>query len=187
MKRSVLGIFDTYAAAQEVVDRLVATGFVRSNVSVLFPDQSGRHDLVHEHHTKAPEGAVAGASAGGVVGGTLGLLAGAGALAIPGLGPLLVAGPILAALSGVAVGGALGGFTGALVGMGVPEIQAKVYDGKLKAGNLLVAVHVDDRRQTDLVKRVFREHGGGDVCTTFEADVPRSQPDPLPWGRSSGI
>lgn len=187
MNRAILAMFDTYPEAEAVIDRLVATGFLRDNVSVLFPDRGGRHDVVHEHHTKAPEGAVAGASAGSVVGGTLGLLAGVGALAIPGLGALLVAGPIVAALSGVAVGGAVGGFTGALVGMGVPEIQAKVYDGKVRDGNLLVAVHIDDRLQVSVVKRILREGGAHDVCTTFEAEVPDSSPQPLPWGRSSGI
>ncbi|RYZ63261.1 MAG: DUF3341 domain-containing protein, partial [Proteobacteria bacterium] len=128
MKKSVVCIVPDRSKAELIVDQLKAAGFSDNDLSVLFPDQQGTRDFAHEHNTKAPEGAVAGVSAGGALGGTLGLLAGIGALAIPGLGPFIAAGPLVAALSGAAVGAAAGGLTGALVGMGIPEIEAKAYE-----------------------------------------------------------
>src|SRR5688500_17931935 len=139
MKKAVIGILDSHAQAETVVDTLTREGFATNDISVLFPDKRGGQDFAHEHSTKAPEGAVAGVVAGSVIGGTLGLLAGIGALAVPGIGPLIAAGPVMAALSGAAAGAAVGGITGALVGMGIPEVEAKVYEGKVRGGNILVA------------------------------------------------
>lgn len=127
--KAVLGLVSNHAQAEAIVDDLRNSGFANNDISALFPDKTGSRDFAHEHNTKAPEGAVAGASAGGAIGGTLGLLAGIGALAIPGLGPFIAAGPILAALSGVAAGAAVGGITGALIGMGIPELEARQFEG----------------------------------------------------------
>lgn len=132
MKKAVMCIVQNQNQLEPVVGQLQGAGFSNNDISVLFPNKSGTKDFAHEHNTKAPEGAVAGAGAGGVLGGTLGLLAGIGALAIPGLGPFIAAGPIFAALSGAAAGAAVGGIAGALVGMGIPEIEAKRYEGKIK-------------------------------------------------------
>src|SRR6185503_3754345 len=131
-----------------------SVGFTPNDVSVLFPDKQGTKDFAHEHNTKAPEGAVAGAGTGGVLGGTIGLLAGIGALAIPGLGPFIAAGPLMAALSGAAAGAAVGGITGALIGLGIPEIEAKKYEGKLRGGNILLAVHVDSSEEESRVSEI---------------------------------
>src|SRR5687768_17343989 len=131
MKASVMGIVETRDQAETILGALQQIGIASSDISILFPDKAGTRDFAHEHHTKAPEGAVAGASAGGVLGGAIGLLAGVGALAIPGLGPFIAAGPLMAALSGAAAGATAGGIVGALVGLGIPEIEAKHYEGKL--------------------------------------------------------
>lgn len=133
MKKAVMCIVGTSEKVELVVNRLHRAGFTTNDISVLFPDKTGTRDFAHEHSTKAPEGAIGGAGMGGVVGGTLGLLAGIGALAIPGLGPFIAAGPIMAALSGVGVGATVGGIAGALVGMGIPEIEAKRYEGRSRA------------------------------------------------------
>src|SRR5438270_1006300 len=143
---AVYGIFRNRSQAENTVDRLVAAGFRTEDISVLLPENVGTKDFAHEKNTKAPEGTTTGAVAGGVVGGTLGLLAGVGALAIPGLGPFIAAGPIMAALSGAAAGAALGGITGALIGLGIPELEAKQYEGKIKGGNILLSVHVADSK-----------------------------------------
>src|ERR1700728_1893846 len=134
---AAFGIYHTREAAEEAVDRLRHAGFRNTDISALFPDNAGTKDFAHEKNTKAPEGAATGAGSGAVIGGTLGWLAGIGALAIPGVGPLIAAGPIVAALAGVGVGGAVGGITGALVGMGIPEYEAKRYEGRVTAGGLL--------------------------------------------------
>jgi len=174
MKKAVIGIVETRAQAEQVVSALQATGSIGVNdISVLLPDVQGTRDFAHEHHTKAPEGAAAGAGAGGVLGGTLGLLAGIGALAIPGVGPLIAAGPVLAALSGAAAGAAVGGLTGALVGLGIPEIEAKAYEGKVKGGNILIAVHTESREQQKLAEDVLKRVGAHDVDTTSEASLPK--------------
>jgi len=174
MNRAVIGIVETRAQAEAVVETLRGTQHVRvSDISVLLPDTQGTRDFAHEHHTKAPEGAAAGAGAGGVLGGTLGLLAGIGALAIPGVGPLIAAGPVLAALSGAAAGMAVGGLTGALVGLGIPEIEAKVYEGKVRGGNILVAIHVDSREAQRAAEDVLQQAGAHDIGTTNEASLPR--------------
>jgi hypothetical protein len=172
MKRAVIGTVDSREIAEQMVLSLQQAGFASSDVSVLFPDKHGTRDFAHEHNTKAPEGAVAGVSAGGAVGGTIGLLAGIGALAIPGLGPFIAAGPIMAALSGAAAGAAVGGVTGALIGMGIPELEAKAYEGKLRGGNILLAVHTEDREEQKKATEIMKRLGAHDVDATSEAGVP---------------
>jgi len=173
MKSSVIGIVETELQADRVVEDLQSSGVSASDISVLFPDTRGTRDFAHEHNTKAPEGAVAGVSAGGVIGGTVGLLAGIGALAIPGVGPLIAAGPLLAALSGAATGAAVGGLAGALVGLGIPEIEAKTYEGKIRGGNILIAVHTEDGETEKTAKRVFQANAAHDVSVASEARVPK--------------
>lgn len=173
MKKAVMCIVQTEDQARTIVSRLRAAGFDDKDMSVLFPDKKGTNDFAHEHNTKAPEGAVAGASAGGVVGGTVGILAGIGALAIPGLGPFIAAGPLLAALSGVAAGATVGGVTGALVGMGIPEFEAKRYEGKIKGGNLLVSVHTENGDEVKRAEQVFTTMKAEDICSTNESSVPK--------------
>jgi len=170
--RVVIGIVDGEIQAENIVQKLGQEGFPTSDISAIFPDKHGTKDFAHEHNTKAPEGAVAGVAGGGVLGGTLGLLAGIGALAIPGLGPFIAAGPLMATLSGAAAGAAVGGIAGALIGMGIPEIEAKKYEGKLRGGNILIAAHVDDSEQEKRAKEVFRREGAHDISSTSEASVP---------------
>src|ERR687897_1253034 len=141
MAKAVFGLVDNEVQAERIVDSLKESGFSNNDISVLFPDKSGTRDFAHEQHTKAPEGAAAGAGTGGVVGGVLGWLVGIGSLAIPGVGPFIAAGPIVAALAGAGVGAAVGGISGALIGMGMPEYEAKLYEDKIKQGNILIAVH----------------------------------------------
>jgi hypothetical protein len=154
-----------------IVDQLKEAGFSNNDVSVLMPDRAGTRDFAHEQHTKAPEGAAAGALAGGVAAGVLGWLVGIGSLAIPGVGPLIAAGPIMAALSGVAAGGAVGGMAGALVGFGIPEYEAKQYEGKVKDGNILISVHAEDSDERDAVKEIFERSRASDISYTGEARV----------------
>jgi len=172
MSKAVICTVKSEHKAEEVVDRLRSAGFSSNDVSVLFPDRASTRDFAHEKNTKAPEGAAAGAGTGAVLGGVLGWLTGIGALAIPGLGPFVAAGPIMAALGGMGAGAAVGGLTGALVGMGIPEYEAKLYEGKLKEGNILIAVHTDDGEERRRAKTIFEECGA-DVSTTSEAGVPR--------------
>src|SRR5687767_6327325 len=172
--KTVIGILEDQIQAENVVTQLQGAGFAGNDISVIFPDKSGTKDFAHEHNTKAPEGAVAGGVTGGVVGGTIGLLAGIGALAIPGLGPFIAAGPLMAALSGSAAGAAVGSITGALIGLGIPEIEAKKYEGKLRGGNILIAAHVDNSDEEKLVKETFEREGAHDVSSTSEASVPRA-------------
>jgi len=157
--------------AEAIVDRLKAAGFSNQDISVLMPDKTGTHDFAHVHSTKAPEGATAGVSTGAVLGGALGWLTGVGALAIPGLGPFIAAGPIMAALSGAAVGGAVGGLTGALIGMGIPEYEAKRYEGKVQGGNLLISVHTEDSGESSKVKNIFKDEDAEDISASAEAAV----------------
>jgi hypothetical protein len=171
MAKAVFCIARELEQAETIVDRLKVLGFDTNDISVLFPDRSGTKDFAHEKATKAPEGAVTGGGAGGVVGGTIGYLAGIGALTIPGVGPLIAAGPIMAALSGVAVGGAVGGITGALVGAGIPEFEAKRYAGKVKDGNILISVHTQDGEQVRVVKAVFEQAGATDISTGGDASA----------------
>jgi hypothetical protein len=173
MNKSVLGIVDSQLQAESIVLELQHAGFLQSALSVLFPDQDGTRDFAHEQHTKAPEVALAGVGAGGALGGALGVLAGIGVLAIPGLGPFIAAGPLVAALSGAAALATLGGLAGALVGLGIPEIVAKRYEGKIHGGNILIAVHVESSEAQESASNVLRQGGAHDVATTQEAPVPR--------------
>jgi hypothetical protein len=171
MAQAVFCLAQTEAQALAIVDRLKAAGFSANDISVLFPDKTGTKDFAHEHHTKAPEGAAAGAGTGGILGGALGWLVGIGALAIPGLGPFIAAGPIMAALSGAAAGAALGGITGALIGLGIPEYEAKRYEGKIKEGNILISVHTENSTERARAKEIFERLGAEDVADTSEARV----------------
>lgn len=174
MKKSVVGIVATQAQAQAIVDDLQKVGVPTSDVSALFPDKDGSRAFAHENHTKAPEGAIAGVGAGGLLGGTLGLLAGIGALAIPGVGPLIAAGPLMGALSGAAAGAAVGGVAGALIGLGIPELEAKTYEGRIRDGNVLLAVHVETSESEKKVKEIYKRHEAKDVSVTGEASVPKA-------------
>jgi hypothetical protein len=169
MKRSALCLVDTEAQADAIVGKLRSAGFSDNDISVLFPDKGSTRDFAHKKETKMPEGATVGASTGGVVGGTVGLLAGIGALAIPGLGPFIAAGPIMAALGGGAIGAVGGGLTGALVGLGIPEYEAKRYEGKVKEGGILISVHSENRDETNRAKSIFKEDGAHDISSTGEA------------------
>jgi hypothetical protein len=168
MKKAVFAIVPNEGQAVRIVDSLRASGFENNDISVLFPDKSGTRDFAHEQHTKAPEGAAAGGLTGGALGGTLGLLAGIGALAIPGLGPFIAAGPIMATLGGAAVGAAAGGLVGALVGMGIPEYEAKRYEGKIREGNILISVHTEDAAQRERAKEIFKAGGADDIASAGE-------------------
>ncbi len=173
-KTSVFCIAKSYGQAEQIVERLQSSGFPSSEISVLLPDTEGKHDIGHVKATKAPEGATTGAATGGVTGGVIGLLAGIGALAIPGLGPFIAAGPIMAALSGAAIGGTAGGVIGGLIGMGIPEIEAKRYEGKLKSGNYLIAVHAHDGQQKDRAEEIFKNAGAEDISSSSMSDTPKS-------------
>ena len=175
MSKAVFCIAKSQTQAEAIVDQLKMTGFSYDDISILFPDNQGSKDLAHEHHTKAPEGATAGAGAGGVVGGTLGLLAGIGSLAIPGVGPFIAAGPIMAALSGAAMGAAVGGVAGALIGLGIPEYEAKRYEGKIRKSNVLISVHTEDSNEASRVKEIFEQNHAEDISSTKEAGVKASR------------
>ena len=166
---AVFGIYATPATAEAAVDHLLAKGFPNSAISVLLPDNESTRAFAHEKSTKAPEGTATGATTGGVIGGTLGLLTGLGLLAIPGLGPLIAAGPIMATLAGVGAGGAVGGIVGALVGMGIPEYEAKRYEGAVKDGGSLLSVHCDTSEQIDVAKEALRDTGARDISSAGES------------------
>lgn len=171
MAKAIVAIARTIGQAESIVNRLQNNaGVAASEISVLMPDTGGTHDFGHVKATKAPEGATTGVVAGGVTGGVIGLLAGIGALAIPGLGPFIAAGPIMAALSGAAAGATTGGIVGALIGLGIPEYEAKVYEEKLKSGNFLIAVHTLNSDQADKVKDIFKAEGAEDIAAAGEAD-----------------
>lgn len=192
-KTAVFGIYSTRDGVERAVEALLQSGFTKNDISVLLPEslggntivtsgsgtptgvieRTGQKDVGTVKNTKAPEGATAGASTGAVIGGVLGLLAGIGALAIPGVGPLIAAGPIMGALAGLGVGGAVGGFTGALIGMGIPEYEAKKYEGRLKKGGILFSVHCDTSEQVKLAKEIVERTGGEDISSTGEASVPK--------------
>jgi hypothetical protein len=171
-KTSVFGIVKSHSQAEQIVEGLQDAGFPASEISILLPDNEGKHDIGHVKATKAPEGATTGATAGGVTGGVLGLLAGIGALAIPGVGPFIAAGPIMAALSGAAIGATTGGVVGALIGMGIPEIEARRYEDKLKSGNYLIAVHARDGDEKDRAKEIFKNAGAEDISTSSMSKAP---------------
>jgi len=176
-KTSVFCIAKSEPQAIRIVDQLKALNFSNNDISVLFPDKTGTKDFAHEQKTKAPEGAATGGATGGVLGGAFGWLAGIGALAIPGVGPFIAAGPIMAALGGAAMGGAVGGIAGALIGLGIPEYEAKRYEGKIKDGNILISVHADDSDEIKRAKEIFTQAGAQDICTTGESSVPKADKD----------
>ena len=167
-EKAVLCIAKTDAQADRIVSDLRDEGFPDGDISVLFPDKKSSRDFAHEKGTKMPEGAATGAATGGAIGGTLGLLAGIGALAIPGLGPFIAAGPIMAALSGAAAGATAGGLTGALIGLGIPEYEAKQYESKVKGGNILISVHTDDSDERSRAKDIYTRNQAEDIATTGE-------------------
>lgn len=173
-KKSVFCITTTRDQADQIVDQLKDANFSNNDISVLFPDKGTTRDFAHEKNTKAPEGAVTGAGTGGVVGGALGWIVGIGALAIPGVGPFIAAGPILAALSGAAIGAAAGGIAGGLIGLGIPELEAKRYEGKVKAGNLLLSVHTENSEEINRAKEIFKQAGAQDICVTGDATAPKA-------------
>jgi len=160
--------------ADSIVSKLKSSGFSDNDISALFPDKRSTRDFAHEANTKAPEGAAIGASTGGVVGGTLGLLAGIGLLAIPGLGPFIAAGPIVAALSGLGIGATVGGITGALIGMGIPELEAKRYEGMVKDGNILLSAHCESSAEIKKAKEVFEEAGAKHISSSGESAAPKA-------------
>jgi hypothetical protein len=166
---AVFGIFKSAAHAERAVDAITTAGFSSNSISVLLPDGYNSKDFAHEKNTKAPEGTTAGVTAGGLLGGTLGLLAGIGALAIPGLGPFIAAGPIMAALAGLGVGGAVGGLVGALVGMGIPEYEAKRYEGHVKDGGVLMSMDCNTSDEVSRAKSLLTGLGAVDVASTSEA------------------
>jgi hypothetical protein len=167
-KVAAFGIYTSLTQAERGVDAFVRDSFSNDDISVLAPDRQGTKDFAHEKHTKAPEGATTGVAAGGALGGTLGLLAGVGALAIPGLGPFIAAGPIMGALAGLGVGGAVGGLVGALVGMGIPEYEAKRYEGRVKDGGVLLSVHCATADEITRAKKILGQTGAEDVSSSGE-------------------
>jgi hypothetical protein len=182
---AAFGIYPNQRSLSNAIEALKEAEFRNTDISVLFPENRGSKDLAHEKHTKAPEGATAGAGSGAVIGGALGWLVGIGAIAIPGIGPFLAAGPIVAALAGVGVGGALGGLTGALIGLGMPEYEAKRYEGRIKSGGILLSVHCDDSSWARKAKRILQQTGADDIATTGEASADYAETDkPLPRGRT---
>jgi hypothetical protein len=167
-KTAVFGIYRSRNHAENAVDRIAKAGFSQNDISVLLPDVQSTKEFAHEKATKAPEGTAAGVTTGGAIGGTLGLLAGIGVLAIPGLGPFIAAGPIMASLAGLGVGGAVGGLVGALVGMGIPEYEAKRYEGRVKDGGVLLSVHCDTSEEITRAKALLKETGAEDISSTGE-------------------
>lgn len=174
---AVFGIYRDRARAEAGVDTLLDNGFRGEDISVLLPDNVGTKDFAHEKHTKAPEGAATGATAGAVIGGTLGLLAGIGTLAIPGVGPFIAAGPIMAALAGMGSGGVVGGLVGALVGMGMPEYEAKRYEGLIRKGGVLLSVHCDNSDWVKRAKQLLESTGAQDISSTGESGADYAESD----------
>jgi hypothetical protein len=184
---AVFGIYPTYVSVESGVQALQAAGFRNEDISVLMPENVGSKDFAHEKGTKAPEGAATGAGAGAVVGGALGVLAGIGLLAVPGLGPFIAAGPIMAGLAGLGVGGVVGGVTGALIGMGIPEYVAKRYEGRVKEGGILLSVHSDSSEWTKRAKEILERTGAQDISSTGEASADYAKSDkPLPRTTTGG-
>jgi hypothetical protein len=184
---AVFGIYPTYGSVESGVEGLQAAGFRSTDISVLFSQNAGSKDFAHEKGTKAPEGATTGAGAGAVIGGALGVLAGIGALAIPGVGPFIAAGPIMAGLAGMGVGGAVGGIAGALIGMGIPEYEAKRYEGRVKGGGILLSVHSDGSEWTKRAKEILERTGAQDIASTGEASADYAKTDkPLPRAAAGG-
>jgi hypothetical protein len=174
---AVFGIYPSYAGVESAVDALRSAGFRNDDISALFPEGSGTREFAHEKNTKAPEGASTGAGTGVVLGGTMGWLLGVGAIAIPGLGPFIAAGPIMAALAGAGVGGAVGGIAGALIGMGIPEYEAKRYEGRVKDGGILLSVHSDNSDWTKRAKEILKRTGAQDISSSGEASADEKAED----------
>lgn len=172
MKKAVFCIAQSIEQAEDIVSRLKNAGFSNNDISVLFPDKGSTKDFAHEKHTKAPEGAAIGGTTGIGIGAVLGWLAGIGSLAIPGVGPFIAAGPILGALSGAAVGAATGGLAGGLIGLGIPEYEAKRYEGKIKGGSALISVHTDSSQELSRAKNIFEQSHAEDISSTTESGVP---------------
>jgi hypothetical protein len=185
-KTAVFGIYSTRSDVETAAELLSRSGFPVSDISVLLPESLGTRDIGTEKATKAPEGATTGAGSGAVLGGTLGLLAGIGALAIPGVGPLIAAGPIMAALAGMGVGGAVGGVTGALIGMGIPEYEAKRYEGRLAKGGILLSVHCDTSEEIDRAKQIMERSGAENISSTGEASTGATSADSKARRTASG-
>lgn len=184
---AVYGIYRNEEQVSYAIDKMLEGGFRNEDISVLLPDNLGTKEFAHEKHTKAPEGTATGAATGGAIGGAIGLLAGVGALAIPGLGPFIAAGPIMAALAGVGVGGTVGGIIGALVGMGLPEYEAKRYEGMIKAGGILASIHCDNSDWVTKAKDMMKATGAEDISSTGEASADYAKTDkPAPKPRTSG-
>jgi hypothetical protein len=185
---AAFGIYPDQASVEEAVEAFRRSGFRNADISVLFSENTGTKDFAHEKHTKAPEGAVAGATSGAILGGALGWLVGIGALLIPGIGPFVAAGPIVAALSGVGVVGALGGITGGLIGVGIPEYEAKRYEGRIRNGGVLLSVHCDNSDWVKRAKQVLADTGASEVSTTSEAHADFAASDkPLPRNVNSEL
>jgi hypothetical protein len=168
---AVFGIYRDTVALGSGLERLKTAGFRSTDVSVLMPENIGTKDFVHKKDTKAPEGATTGGVSGGVVGGVIGWLVGVGALAIPGLGPFIAAGPIMAALAGAGAGGAVGGMLGGLIGAGIPEYEAKRYEGRVKSGGILLSVHCDSSEWVKRAKAILEETGAEDISSAGEASA----------------
>jgi len=184
---AAFALYQDRLTLENAIDALRESGFRNTDISVLFPENEGTKDFAHEKGTKAPEGATTGATSGAVIGGALGWLAGIGALAIPGIGPFIAAGPIMGMLGGIGVGGAVGGLTGALIGMGMPEYEAKRYEGRIKKGGILLSVHCDNSDWTKRAKSILERTGGEDISSTGEASADFAKTDkPLPRTRTSG-
>lgn len=181
---AVFGLFPDRQHVEDAIDALREAGFRNTDLSVLFAENEGSKDFAHEKHTKAPEGAAAGAGSGAVIGGALGWLAGIGALAIPGAGAFIAAGPIIAALAGLGAGGAIGGITGALIGMGMPEYEAKRYEGRLRKGGILLSVHADNSEWVKKAEVMLVRTGAEEVSSEKEEDADYAESDkPVSRGR----
>lgn len=168
---SVYGIYATRQDAEVAIDSMRASGFGAQDISVLFPDNEGTKDIGHEKHTKAPEKATAGAAIAGLAGGAIGWLVGIGALAIPGVGPFVAAGPLMGALAGLGAGSVVGGLAGALIGMGIPEYEAKRYEGRIRSGGILLSVHCDNDLMIGRAKEMLRHTGAEDIAAAEEGKV----------------
>jgi hypothetical protein len=178
---AVFGIYPDQLTAEDAVDSLKNSGFRSTDISLLFPDNQGSKDFAHEKHTKAPEGAVAGGSSGAVIGGALGWLAGVGALAVPGIGPIIAAGPIMGLLGGIGMGGTIGGVMGALIGLGIPEYEAKRYEGRVRRGSILLSAHCDDSDWAKRARNILSQTGAEDIASTGESKADFAATDkPMP-------
>jgi hypothetical protein len=185
--KAVFGIYATADQAERTVNALIQDGFLSEDVSVLMPDQRSTREFAHHKETKAPEGTAAGVTAGGVVGGTLGVLVGLGTLAIPGLGPLLAAGPIVAGLAGLGAGGAVGGLIGALAGMGIPEYEARRYEGRVKDGGILLSVHCKTPGNILRAREILTDTGAVDISSSTESSAAKPTPSPAARPAKTGV